>query len=848
MSSGLRAIGIPDLLLRASDPANQRVVGDVAREAVASLRGYAYQVYASAMAWLDLPPGSEMHLEVAEDFAVAASGSLDAVQVKDVQGTISLASKQARDVISGFVKLTKANPARAVRLILMTTSSVTTERNLKHRTGDVPGIERWRAAANGGDLGNLRDVLLQLDLDADALAFVRERDDERLRRELLRRIEWRCGEGDLGELAARFENRVAEVCLNDYGVPWTESPRCAAVLLQYVLRVCSRSGPRVCTYQELQNLLSSSTQVSTPRLAYDAMVAALVGALAEPAVSLGATGDWEAEADMPLPADLIPRVSLVEKVGSALRGTSVGLLHGGSGMGKTVLARLAARAVGGRWHVLDLRYRTQEEAGEQLLRYARRPADGRHGLIADDLPDMHALEEGSRLVRAIGIIVERGDPVILTSYRQPTAAGRLALGISGTVVIEVPLLAIEEIEEIVLRGGGDGSWTRAVWLASRGGHPQLARALVVGLQGRGWPEGERKRLLSEGAPEISEQLEATRRKLVRAVPDEPGRSLLYRLGLLTGRFPRKVAVALGAIEPVAQLPGERFDSLVGPWIDRVGLDRYRVSPLVAGSGDNVLPPGEIKAAHRAIAEALVTTSQIDVDQIDNILVHGQAGAATRPLIAIAQLIVAAERETLTKVAQFAPLLRAADTSRPLIPTKPHLSLLLRLAQTCLAAARNFGPEANRAARALIAELDAFDDERKSVFETGALGKLLFERGFSSAFPEWPNLLRRFLLVSAQEVRSSKGAKVRNLTGDRSLGPTLLAFGISSLGTVAQIVDAFGRLSAMGDGRAGLLGPMDDIVAPTSVMMSPWLKERDRGSTNSRRAAADYVRLAEMAKS
>lgn len=848
MSSGFRAIGIPDFILRASDPGNQRIVGDAAREAVASLRGYAYQVYASALAWLDLPPGSEMHLEVAEDFAVAAAGSLDAVQVKDVQGTISLASKQARDAISAFVRLAKDNPARAVRLTLMTTASVTTERNLEHRTGEIPGIERWRAAAQGGDLGNLREVLLHLDLHPDALAFIRERDDERLRRELLRRIEWRCGEGDIGDLAARFENRVAEVCLEDYGVPWAESPRFAAMLLLHVLRVCSRSGSRVCTHQALQNLLSSSTQVSTPRRVHDAMMAALAGALGASAVSLGATGEWEAEAEIPLPDDLIPRAALVERVGSALRAVSFGLLHAGSGMGKTALARLAARAVGGHWSVLDLRYRSQEEAGEQLLRYARRPADGRHGLIADDVPDMHVLEEGSRLVRAIGMIVERGDTLILTSYRQPTAGGRLALGISEAVVIEVPLLGVEEIEEIVLRGGGDGSWAGAVWLASRGGHPQLARALVVGLQGRGWPADERDRLLTEGAPEISEQLEATRRKLVRAVPDEPGRSLLHRLGLLAGRFPRKVAIALGAIEPAAQLPGERFDALIGPWIDRVGTDRYRVSPLVVGSGAEVLPPREIEAAHQAIAEALVATGGIDVDQIDNILVHGLAGTATRPLMAIAQLIVTAKREMLPQVAPFVPLLRAADTSRPLLPANPHLSLLLRLAQTCLTAARGFGPNATRAAQALIAELDAFDGEGKSALETVGLGKMLFEHGFSSAVPEWPDLLHRFLEVSAQEVPSLESAELRDLTAARPLGPTLFAFGVSSLGTVAQIVDAFGRLSAMGEERAALLGPMDSIVAPTTVMMSPWLKERESSSADPRRAAADYVRLAAMAKS
>jgi hypothetical protein len=215
---------------------------------------------------------------------------------------------------------------------------------------------------------------------------------------------------------------------------------------------------------------------------------------------------------------------------------------------------------------------------------------------------------------------------------------------------------------------------------------------------------------------------------------------------------------------------------------------------------------------------------------------------------MAQLVVTTEQETLAKVAPFAPLLRAADTSRPLQPTNPHLGLMLRLAQTCLAAARNFGPEAGRAARALIAELDAFGGDEKPVLETACFSKLLFQHGFSSEVPEWPELLRRFLQVSAQEVPSLESAEVRDLTGDRPLGPTLLAFGLSSLGTVAQIVDAFGRLSAMGEGRAGLLGPMDGIVTPTTVMMSPWLKERNRGSADPRRAAADYVRLAEMAKS
>lgn len=39
--------------------------GDPSREAIAALRGYAYQLYASALAWLRLTEGETLYLEVA---------------------------------------------------------------------------------------------------------------------------------------------------------------------------------------------------------------------------------------------------------------------------------------------------------------------------------------------------------------------------------------------------------------------------------------------------------------------------------------------------------------------------------------------------------------------------------------------------------------------------------------------------------------------------------------------------------------------------------------------------------------------------------------------------------------
>jgi hypothetical protein len=52
--------------------------GDVERQAVASLRGYAYQVAAATIAWLDLDSTGKVYLEVAEDYAIVAGSRLKA--------------------------------------------------------------------------------------------------------------------------------------------------------------------------------------------------------------------------------------------------------------------------------------------------------------------------------------------------------------------------------------------------------------------------------------------------------------------------------------------------------------------------------------------------------------------------------------------------------------------------------------------------------------------------------------------------------------------------------------------------------------------------------------------------
>jgi hypothetical protein len=91
-----------DSLFTPGGAADFAPAGDPARQAVDALRGYAYQVLAAALAWLDVGERELLFLEVAEDYAVVTQNALRAVQVKDTasSGTVTLNSEGVRDAIS----------------------------------------------------------------------------------------------------------------------------------------------------------------------------------------------------------------------------------------------------------------------------------------------------------------------------------------------------------------------------------------------------------------------------------------------------------------------------------------------------------------------------------------------------------------------------------------------------------------------------------------------------------------------------------------------------------------------------------------------------------------------------
>ena len=134
---------------------------DNARQAVSALRGYAYQVLATTLAWIDLDEQSRLFLEVAEDYATIANRALDIVQVKDTgpSAPVTLNSPSVRNAVGSFVDLVERNPDVQIELRFLTTSEIGRERAVADRPEGIAGLIYWKKAASGADVSPLRELL-----------------------------------------------------------------------------------------------------------------------------------------------------------------------------------------------------------------------------------------------------------------------------------------------------------------------------------------------------------------------------------------------------------------------------------------------------------------------------------------------------------------------------------------------------------------------------------------------------------------------------------------------------------------------------------------------------------------
>ena len=817
------------------------VDGDPRRQAVASLRGYAYQLYATALAWIGLAGGDELHLEVAEDYAVLSQGGIEAVQVRDTaaSGGLTLRSAGVAQTITSFVDLARRNPSQSLTLRYLTTAAVSTERAVEDRPAGAAGLDYWRRAAAGADVAPLRDMLAKMDLGPEAARFIAERDDDALRADLLRRIHWDCGAVDIGGMRREFEAAVLELGLAVGGFTVAEAQTLVAEILDAVLARIVSGEDRVLTPDALQGLLQRASHVSVPRRQPEALTQDAVAGFVREA-------PWRAEDDTPLPALLAPRRGATADLANRVRRESLAFACGATGMGKTLLARLAARSLGGDWRVADFAgldaAQSAERLGALLGALAVTPFDG---IILDDLNTTDAPEVAVRLARLRAALARRDRLCLVTAYRAPPARLRSELAVSPDASRDVDDLAETEVHDLIAAAGGQAArWTRAIYVATACGHPQLVQATIADLQWRGWPAADYKRLyaLDWSGLDIAAQRAAARRRLVETAP-EAARALLARLSLLIGSFRREVAVELAQLDPAISAAGDHLDALTGPWIDQVGPDRLRLSPLLSDAGTTALSRAAQTAVHRAAADLLLGGKRLNVEDANAGAAHALAARSPGPLRRLAASIIRANAETRSRLAGWITTLQLLRADAPIFPEDLELSRLLRLAQVLLVAASDDALGLAEKWRALRDEIAREPDVKaRERLELTVLARVLLEQRIAET-PDWvaqlarlDELLQRYadqmpVLVQAAD---PLGHLFSNLT-----------MGIVSVDGLAA---AFAQLDALSpDVRERILGRLHAQPEEIGYIVNhPWVAERDGGEVDGRPRAETYLGLARQA--
>lgn len=245
------------------------VAGDTTRQALASLGGYVYQIYASCAAWLRLREGELLHLEVAEDYSTLLGRDLMAAQVKNhVAGSLTILSTDVLSTIDAFVDLVGRNPYYNVTVRLLTTSEIAPERAHDDRVGMRPALEAWRDAAEnrlpGPELDELVRVLDSQNLKDKTLRFIRARTSQQLQAELFSRISWDTGHPDAETLRQQCMDMLVNVLQDERGLPPTAAARALPAVLLKLLETAFRPGPRLLRRGDLLSLLENQFYVSVP--------------------------------------------------------------------------------------------------------------------------------------------------------------------------------------------------------------------------------------------------------------------------------------------------------------------------------------------------------------------------------------------------------------------------------------------------------------------------------------------------------------------------------------------------------------------------------------------------------
>lgn len=805
-----------------------------AREAVESLGGYAYQLYQSAIAWALLKHDQTLILEVAEDYAVCAKQAVEAVQVKRTKTTITSNTESICQAVDSLLQLASDNPKKIITLRYLTTSEIGVERNKSDRINGVAVLSYWNEVRDSGDIEALRTRLLNMSINKASKSFVRTASNEQLREHLIKRVHFDSGASDFAQLQQTLRDvLVAEGDRKNLFAK--ESEQAASKIVERILLVSSSTGRRELTRPEFLRLFEAENTAQIPVTMLRDITASGLATMAggQHTQLITGSGVLEPLTKLTAPSPYARREELRELFKRSLARNIV-WLHGGSGFGKTLLARAGLEEYNGLAAMVRLRDKTADQMEALLAAASVELLSGAFsGLLIDDIDHLESQAVQSGLNRLIAVLDKKQKPIVICSYRKPSPALLSHVGIPVQACIEVGRLTEQDFVDLTQSAPNNHqAWQTYVRLGSSNGHPQLAHALAVGLQERNWPTKDLQKMAAPlGQDEaINLTKDEARRRILAELP-EGQRLLLYRLSLFSSVFTRGDANALSDITPTVSAPGEKLDKLVGPWIDQIASNHYQISPLVVGLGAAQLGAEDQKTTHAKIASTLVASGSIDASRIDQIALSAILGEADSALVMLCMAILSTEVEQLETLASQAVSFKFWRTDRPSYPSNLKLSIQLRMVQTLLLLADSKNDEFLAAFNAFQSELNDMNDaEASSVLRMTLYGKLLLVPQLAEAYPDFPALIS-VAASAAEEHGVTTEYEFQEHTGypetKMSMASALFTLQLGNLQTLSALESVLRSLNELSVEERTKIEPQIDSIRynPEQIVKSIWLKAK-----------------------
>lgn len=810
---------------------------DPKRQAIASIEGYTYQIWQSIYKWITLKENEVLFLEGAEDYDVIGPKGAKTVQVKSTQSSFTLRSKKILEAINNFWENQKRNPDRILEYHFLTNAKRGREHNSPF--GNKSGFDYWESCERPGtDLSPLRKFLInRKELSRELHQFIKDSDDLELINCLIKKIKWYTGSKPSKSIEELVEKKVCYYG-DKKGISLSESKNVVPHLATHVLKVLCQKDKRELEYFDFVELFDNVTRVSIPRqyLELSKQVSDLAN-LATKIISTHSPGTprelqiGENFRSLPsfLPDKFVRREKLVSQLLNRLEDNRILVLRGSTGMGKSILAKLVAMENEIEWQWLNVRDLKNHEIKELFYHTAVTLSDQVHDLkfVIDDLnfgPQSNIYEHA--LESLLFALLSFNGKVIITTQGEIPCSIISNLKISSESFVNVPILSHDEIRKFAIDYGCTekrklDAWSTIVSAKTRG-HPQLVHAWIKSLEAKNWPDFDIKDLGKEEDIEIVRR--EARKRLVEQLPSEGARTLVYKLGIIGQPFRRDHAIELGEGIPGLVSPGEVIDQLLGPWIEKLSANYYRISPLLENAAKAVWGKVRINKVHKEVAETFLACRSLTLLEARVILLSGLVSNSGAPIMAMLSSLLRAPEKYWPKIADEFWWITAVglEKGKKIFPDDPFVNTYLRLFQFRIAVevdSTNLAPK--------VANLWEKDIEYHKANELKLLDRIMFILKtvihYQVPFPPKVIISRIIEAISLARNFEKVFGKPFVLEDSRikySLPNSLFLFAIVRIKTVTDLNELLNALESLSEeNRDELLSSLKKEIDPSEILLN-----------------------------